>query len=223
MAREGRVIEDDLPSSTITSDIVNCCVSPSSSFASSSVTASPMAVVSIVELPSPAFAIENRKAKYSATTTLSAAIAAATASPPMESVSATATKFIAPPICLAAKAHATRHPTSLPNDFNGIIGNVKIVATTVANAPTQKAASNVPVSLMTRFKSESNNNNGTANGTKNLFTTVYIGEWNGIIPTFAAINAIAMVANGADKAFPKVVRRSKEAPNVDSHRIIVKT
>ena len=241
MARVGRVIEDGLPSSTATSDIVNCCASSSSSsFGLSSVLVAPGMVVSVTTVAvavtvvlvvsvvvslssSPAFAMENKNAKYSATTTLSAAIAAATASPPILSVSATATKLIAPPICLAAKAHATLHPTSPPNDFNGIIGNVIIVANTVANAPTPKAVSNVPVSLITLFKSESNNNNGIANGTKNLFTMVYIGDWNGMIPIFAKINAIAIVASGADKAFPIIVRRSNEVPNVDNHSINVKT
>ena len=99
-------------------------------------------------------------------------LAAATASPPMLSVSATATKLIAPPMCRAARAQATRHPTSGPRFFNGTIGKATIVARTVANAPTQKAAKRVPVSLMTRFRSESKSRSGTARGTKNRLTMV---------------------------------------------------
>mmetsp|Transcript_2302 Transcript_2302/g.4941 ORF Transcript_2302/g.4941 Transcript_2302/m.4941 type:complete len:263 (-) Transcript_2302:602-1390(-) len=169
IAREGSVMVDgDLSSSTASSDIVDCCSSASPlSLSSPFATTVP---------PSPALAIQNKKAKYIATTTLSAAMAAATASPLMLSVSATATKLMAPPMCLAANAHATRQPTSVPMFFSGMIGKATSVATTVAKAPTPKAARRVPVSLMTRLRSESKSSRGTASGTKKRLTTVYTGE-----------------------------------------------
>ena len=43
------------------------------------------------------------------------------------------------------------------------------------------------------------------------------------MPTLAAVSASAIVASGAESAFPTVVRRSREVPKVDSHSTRVKT
>mmetsp|Transcript_14712 Transcript_14712/g.30995 ORF Transcript_14712/g.30995 Transcript_14712/m.30995 type:complete len:202 (+) Transcript_14712:211-816(+) len=151
-----------------------------------------------------------------ATTTLSAAIAALTIPPSMFSVSATATKLIAPPICRAARAHATFHPCSKPSAFNGINAKAAIVPITVLTAPTKKARSRDPASLITRFKSESNRKSGTASGTRNLLISPYTGEENGIRPIFAKINVINMVTRGAERAFPNVVFCSIAIPPADT-------
>lgn len=127
-----------------------------------------------------------------------------------------------------------------------------MVPKTVAAAPTPKAAKTVPVSRKTRFKSESNNKSGTANGIKKLLTMascrrenegrdgvghgeqfgkkqvynavhVQTGDTNGKSPRFATIKASAMVAKGADSALPMVVLRSSDIPKVESHKTKVKT
>jgi hypothetical protein len=41
-------------------------------------------------------------------------------------------------------------------------------------------------------------------------------------PKFATVNANAMVASGADNAFPITVRRSNDVPKLDNHNIDVK-
>jgi hypothetical protein len=43
------------------------------------------------------------------------------------------------------------------------------------------------------------------------------------MPQLATISASAMVARGADKAFPTTVRRSNDAPKVDNQSIDVNT
>jgi uncharacterized membrane protein (UPF0182 family) len=60
---------------------------------------------------------------------------------------------------------------------------------------------------------------GTAKGTMNLLMTEYMGASKGTIPTFATNKARAMVANGAERAFPTTVRRSNDIPNVLSSSI----
>ena len=80
--------------------------------------------------------------------------------PSICNVSATATKLIAPPIWRLHNAEATFHPSS-PKLLRGINANAPIVPIIVDNAPTKKAISNDPVSLITLCKSESNRNNGT--------------------------------------------------------------
>lgn len=50
-----------------------------------------------------------------------------------------------------------------------------------------------------------------------------MGDSNGSKPKFAVVNASAMVAKGAERALPIVVRRSRETPKVDNQRIKVRT
>ena len=94
-------------------------------------------------------------------------MAADTAVPPTCNVSATATKLMAPPICRAARAHATLHPTSGPNAVSGKSGYATNVPHTVAKAPSRKQAKRDPVSVKIRFMSESKSSIGTARGTRN--------------------------------------------------------
>jgi hypothetical protein len=54
---------------------------------------------------------------------------------------------------------------------------------------------------------------------KNLQT----GDSNGSSPRFAVVIAIAIVAKGAERALPTIVRRSSEMPNVDSQKIAERT
>jgi hypothetical protein len=87
---------------------------------------------------SPSVARLKRRAKYSATTTLSAAIAALTALLLTFKVSLTATKLIAPPMCLAARAVATFHPSG-PSDLSRKGGYVIIIPMILDMVPTRKA------------------------------------------------------------------------------------
>ena len=114
--------------------------------------------------------MENKSAKYKAMTTLSAAIAAVILLPLTSKVSATATKFTAPPICLAASALAIFHPSLFPNDVKGMKGKTLSVPAIVENAPIIKAIKSVPVSAKTRRRSESKRSRGTASGTRLRFT-----------------------------------------------------
>jgi len=93
----------------------------------------------------------------------------------------------------------------------------------VEMAPRKKARRSVPVSVRTRRRSESNRRRGIARGTRERFIMSYIGEENGMIPTLATINARAMVANGAERALPRVVRRSNVIPNVERSNTADKT
>jgi hypothetical protein len=52
---------------------------------------------------------------------------------------------------------------------------------------------------------------------------VYMGDTKGTIPRLATISAKAMVAKGADKALPNMVRRSKVTPKTESSKTAVKT
>ena len=56
-----------------------------------------------------------------------------------------------------------------------------------------------------------------------LWTFLQIGESKGTNPKLATVNAMAMVANGAERALPTVVRRSNETPNVESHKMALRT
>jgi len=113
------------------------------------------------------------------------AIAAETLLPLVCRVSVTATKLIAPPICLAAKPHAIFHP-SLPNEqilSSGKTGYAKSVPIIVPIVPTKKEIKRDPVFLNTRFKSESNNRSGIANGIRFWFMIVsYFNKFQNYIP-----------------------------------------
>ena len=92
----------------------------------------------------------------------------------------------------------------------------------VATAPTPKASNSDPVSRHTRRKSESNKSMGTAKGTRNWLIVLYRGDAKGTKPRLATVKAKAMVASGADKALPSVVRFSSVIPAVLSKRMAVK-
>jgi hypothetical protein len=49
------------------------------------------------------------------------------------------------------------------------------------------------------------------------------GDSNGSSPRFAIVIASAIVAKGAERALPTIVRRSSEMPNVDSQKIAERT
>jgi hypothetical protein len=51
---------------------------------------------------------------------------------------------------------------------------------------------------------------------------LYMGDPKGITPMLAMIKASAIVAKGADKAFPITVRRSREIPNALRRRMPVR-
>mmetsp|Transcript_39924 Transcript_39924/g.60352 ORF Transcript_39924/g.60352 Transcript_39924/m.60352 type:complete len:81 (-) Transcript_39924:513-755(-) len=72
----------------------------------------------------------------------------------------------------------------------------------VLMAPTKNAVRSVPVSEITRFKSESNRRSGTARGTRNLFTILYMGDEKGMIPILATVSASVIVASGAKSSTP---------------------
>jgi hypothetical protein len=81
--------------------------------------------------------------------------------------------------------------------------------------PTRKAMRSVPVSDITLRRLLSYRRRGIASGIRFVFTKSNIGEENGIIPRLAMINAKAIVARGADRAFPIFVLLSKVNPNDD--------
>ena len=55
------------------------------------------------------------------------------------------------------------------------------------------------------------------------YVVLQMGDEKGSNPRLAVVSANAIVAKGAERALPTTVRRSKETPKVDNHRIAERT
>ena len=125
---------------------------------------------------------------------------------------ATATKFTAPPMCLAINALAIFHP-SCPSAPMGTAAYAANVPSVVPAAPTTKHGNNFADPRNTRRTSAVNNSIGTANGNKNPLIASYVAEDVGMIPALASANAASDDTNGAPPAFAPHGRRSAHSPN----------
>jgi hypothetical protein len=105
------------------------------------------------------------RTKYRPTTTLSAAIAAATTSGLTPNVPATATKFTAPPTCLAQSAAATEG-ASAPRDLRGSREKARTVPSAVEREPSRKAGSRARPEVSRERREPLKSSRGTESGTR---------------------------------------------------------